>query len=84
MSKRLRSNSTGNELSSPLFRPLKPGRSEYQNHARDCRKMATRTHDSTHKEQLEELARAWLSLAEARLKQLERKLRLGNWLRLTR
>ena len=89
MSKRLRSNSTGNELSSPLFRPLKPGLSmrkisEYQNHATECRKMAARTHNSTHKEQLEELARAWLSLAEARLKQLERKLRLGNWLRLTR
>ena len=55
--------------------------SEYQDHPAECSKIAARTRDLTHKEQLEELAGAWQMLAEARLKQLERKLRR---LRLTR
>ena len=79
----------GNELSSPWFCPLRAGVSmrkisEYQDHAAECRKIAARTRDLTRKEQLEEIAGAWQMLAEARLKQLERKLRPGSWLWLTR
>ena len=37
--------------------------------------MAARTRDLTKKTQFEEIARAWQMLAEARMKQLERRLR---------
>jgi hypothetical protein len=48
--------------------------SEFQDHAAECRKMAARTSNPTHKEQFEEIARAWQMLAEARMKQLEQRL----------
>ena len=46
--------------------------SEYQEHADECRRMAARMQDVTHKTQLEEMARAWTMLAEERKKQLEK------------
>lgn len=46
--------------------------SEYQEHADECRRMAARMKDATHKTQLEEMARAWTMLAEERKKQLEK------------
>ena len=48
--------------------------SEFQDHVAECRKMGARTGNLTHKEQFEEIARAWQMLAEARIKQLERRL----------
>jgi hypothetical protein len=49
--------------------------SEYEDRAVECRKMAFRTHDVTKKAQFEEIGRAWQMLADARMKQLERRLR---------
>ena len=49
--------------------------SEYEDRVVECRKMAARTRDLTKKAQFEEIARAWQMLAEARMKQLERRLR---------
>ncbi len=54
--------------------------SKYQERATECRKMAARTRSSYHKEQLEEIARAWEMLADVRWKQVERRLRRGpSW-----
>ena len=47
--------------------------SEYEDRVVECRKMAARTRDLTKKAQFEEIARAWQMLAEARMKQLERR-----------
>ena len=49
--------------------------SAYEDRVVECRKMAARTRDLTKKAQFEEIARAWQMLAEARMKQLERRLR---------
>jgi predicted transcriptional regulator len=46
--------------------------SEYQQHADECRQMAAKMKDSTHKKQLEEMAEAWSMLARERRKQLAR------------
>ena len=47
--------------------------SEFQDHIAEC-KMAAHTRNLTHKEQFEEIARAWEMLAETRIKQLEQRL----------
>jgi hypothetical protein len=44
--------------------------SEYEQHATECRQMAARMKDQTHKRQLEEMADAWTMLATERQKQL--------------
>lgn len=46
--------------------------SEYEQHAEDCRRMAGKMKDSTHKKQLEDMAEAWTMLARERAKQLKR------------
>jgi hypothetical protein len=40
--------------------------SEYQQHAKECRRMAAQTKNSTHKRQLEEMAQTWEMLARER------------------
>lgn len=42
--------------------------SEYEQHARECRAMAAKTQNPTHKQQLEEMAEAWTMLATERRK----------------
>lgn len=44
--------------------------SEYQQHAKECRQMATAMKDSEHKKQLQDMADAWEMLAREREKQL--------------
>ena len=46
--------------------------SEYEAHALECRKMAAKTRDQVHKQQLEEMAEAWAILAREREKQLRK------------
>jgi hypothetical protein len=46
--------------------------SEYEEHAVECRKMAAKMKDLTHKKQLEDMAEAWSMLAREREKQLQR------------
>jgi hypothetical protein len=46
--------------------------SEYEQHADECRRMAAKMKDETHKRQLEEMAEAWTMLATERHKQLSR------------
>ena len=46
--------------------------SEYLEHAQECRLMARSAKESSHKEQLENMAATWDSLAAARRKQLAR------------
>lgn len=46
--------------------------SEYEQHADECRKMAAKMKDPTHKRQLEEMADAWTMLARERRKQLQK------------
>ena len=46
--------------------------SEYEQHAEECRKMAAKMKDATHKRQLEEMAEAWAMLARERQKQLQK------------
>jgi hypothetical protein len=58
--------------------------SEFQDHVAECRKMAARTRNLTHKEQFEEIARAWEMLAETRIKQLEQRLLRRSHARLHR
>jgi hypothetical protein len=45
---------------------------EYEQHARECRKMAARMQDTVQKQRLEEMAEAWLMLAREREKQLRK------------
>jgi hypothetical protein len=47
--------------------------SEYDQHAADCRQMAARSTNPTHKKQLEEMAEAWVMLAREREKQVLKK-----------
>ena len=51
--------------------------SEYEQRATECRKMAAKTRNPLHKQQLEDMARAWEMLADVRWKQVERRLRRG-------
>jgi hypothetical protein len=44
--------------------------SEYENHVAECRQLAARTCDLTHKKQLEQMADTWAMLADERRKQL--------------
>ena len=46
--------------------------SEYEHHASECRQMATRIKDPTHKKQLEDMADAWAMLARERQKQIQK------------
>ena len=46
--------------------------SEYQQHATECRQMASRTRDPVHKKQLEDMAETWSMLAREREKQLRK------------
>ena len=55
---------------------------EYQDHAVECRHMVTKTSNSSYKEQLENIARAWEMLADMRKKQMERGLTRGPLLSL--
>ncbi len=49
--------------------------SEYEDRAAECRKMAAKTRNPLHKQQLEDMARAWEMLLGVRWKQVERRLR---------
>jgi hypothetical protein len=51
--------------------------SEYEQHATECRQMAVKMSNPVHKEQLEEMAKAWSMLADERRKQLVKR---GNGL----
>jgi hypothetical protein len=51
--------------------------SEYEERAAECRKMAAKTRNPLHKQQLEDMARAWEMLLGVRWKQVERRLRRG-------
>jgi hypothetical protein len=44
--------------------------SEYQDHATECRQMATKMRDPVHRKQLEDMAEAWAMLARERKKKL--------------
>jgi hypothetical protein len=44
--------------------------SEYEHHAEECRKMASKMKDPVHKKQVEDMADAWAMLAREREKQL--------------
>jgi len=44
--------------------------SEYEQHATECRQMATKMKDPIHKRQLEDMAQTWAMLADERRKQL--------------
>ena len=46
--------------------------SDYEQHAEECRQMATRIKDPAQKKQLEDMANAWTMLARERAKQLEK------------
>ena len=46
--------------------------SEYEDHATECRKMATIMRDPVHRKQLEDMAEAWAMLARERKKKLLR------------
>lgn len=46
--------------------------SEYQQHAAECRQLAAKMKDPTHKKQLEEMAEAWSMLAAERARQIAR------------
>jgi hypothetical protein len=46
--------------------------SEYEQHAKECRQMASNMRDLTHKQQLEDMAEAWTMLAKERTRQLEK------------
>jgi hypothetical protein len=50
--------------------------SEHLQHARECREME-RTFDLESRQQLEEMAKAWEQMAEARRQQLRKQ---GDWL----
>lgn len=56
--------------------------SEYEDHATECRKMATIMRDPVHRKQLEDMAEAWAMLARERKKKLLRESN-GQHLRLT-
>jgi hypothetical protein len=44
--------------------------SEYEQHAEECRKMASRMKDPVHRKQVEDMAQAWAMLARERERQL--------------
>jgi len=46
--------------------------SEYEQHAAECRKMASRMRDSMHKKQFQDMAEAWAMLAQEREKQIRK------------
>jgi hypothetical protein len=46
--------------------------SEYEEHAAECRVMASRTRNPVYKKQLEEMAEAWAMLARERRRQLQK------------
>jgi hypothetical protein len=46
--------------------------SEYEQHAEECRRLAVKMKDQTHKKQLEDMAEVWAMLAREREKQLQR------------
>jgi hypothetical protein len=46
--------------------------SEYKAHADECRKMASNMKNAEHKNQLQEMAKAWELLAQEREKQLRK------------
>jgi hypothetical protein len=46
--------------------------SEYEEHAIECRRMARKVQDANHKDQLEDMAKAWETLADKRRRQLLR------------
>lgn len=56
--------------------------SEYEEHATECRKMATIMRDPLHRKQLEDMAEAWAMLARERKRKLLREAN-GQQLRLT-
>jgi hypothetical protein len=58
--------------------------SEFHDHNAECRKMAARPRNLTHKARFEEIARAWEMLAETRIKQLEQRLLRRSHARLHR
>jgi len=47
--------------------------SEYQEHADECRRLASQVANQSHKARLEEMAQTWEMLAQERLKQLRKK-----------
>lgn len=47
--------------------------SEYEQHASECRQMATNSKNPTHKKQLEDMADAWTMLARERQKKIEKR-----------
>jgi hypothetical protein len=51
---------------------------EFHVQAQECRTMAAKTHNASHKEQLLELASRWDALAHEREKLLEAKKRLSD------
>lgn len=56
--------------------------SEYEDHATECRRMATIMRDPVHRKQLEDMAEAWAMLARERKKKLLREAN-GQQLRLS-
>ena len=46
---------------------------EYEQHAKECRQMASNMRDPMHKRQLEEIAEAWTMLAKERKRQIEKR-----------
>jgi hypothetical protein len=46
---------------------------EYEEHARECLRLAASMKDRKHKRALEEMAAAWMILAEERRRQIQKK-----------
>jgi hypothetical protein len=51
---------------------------EYEAHADECRLMATKMQDPKHRQQLEEMAKAWDTLVRERRRQVEKQLQQGD------
>jgi hypothetical protein len=51
--------------------------SEYEQRAAECRQMASSTRDPMHRQQLEDMSKAWIILARERLRQLAKQQRPG-------
>jgi hypothetical protein len=52
--------------------------SDYEQHATECRQMATKMKDPLHRAQLEEMAGTWAMLADERRKQLTKRQARGE------
>lgn len=52
--------------------------SDYEQHATECRQMATEMKDPLHRAQLEEMAGTWAMLADERRKQLAKQQARGE------